>query len=83
MKYGSCKHGGNMNSCPECNDISCDSKINKMEENKILPLVPRKKYKVDWEKVKTIDDLLLVMSTLEITFPGEPQNIKHLIKEKP
>lgn len=35
MKYGSCKHGGNLKSCPECNDISCDSTIKLMEENKI------------------------------------------------
>ena len=35
MKYGSCKHGGNLKSCPECNDISCDSTIKLMEENKV------------------------------------------------
>jgi hypothetical protein len=52
------------------------------QEDKIMPLIPPKKYIVDWDKVKTLDDLLLVMSTLEIRFPGEPQNIKHLLKQK-
>jgi hypothetical protein len=44
-KLGGCKHGGNMQSCPVCNDISCDSTlITKQEsaaEKELLKLIDR------------------------------------------
>ena len=44
----------------------------------------RKRYKIDWDKVETLEDALLILKAMDIEFFAPPvkiEGMEHLLKE--
>jgi sporulation protein YlmC with PRC-barrel domain len=56
-----------------------------LSDNSSLVINPTNYYKIDFDKVKTIKDIKLILSALQIAFSESYENfedIKHLLKEE-
>lgn len=54
-----------------------------MDETKVLEMKPTHPHKIDAKKIKTLDDVILLLSRLELHVNDEGlKGIEHLIVEK-